>query len=170
VPLPAPASLRAPIFFAGYAFPTYRLVVLAVAAITGMGLYLLMDRTRLGAMIRAGVDDMEMARGIGIRVSRLGMIVFFLGAALAGMGGTIGGPILSAYPGLDSEMLPLALVVVVLGGIGSLVGSFVGSFMIGFIYNFGTALFPDLAYVVLFLPMVLVLVFRPQGLFGRLPQ
>ena len=91
-------------------------------------------------------------------------------AALAGAAGVIGGPILSAYPGLDNDMLPLALIVVILGGIGSLLGAFVGSFIIGFIYNFGTALFPDLAYVILFLPMVLVLVFMPQGLFGRMPQ
>ena len=126
-----------------------------------------MDRTRLGAMIRAGVDDRMMARGVGIPVGRLFTAVFFLGAALAGFAGVIGGPILSAYAGLDTDMLPLALIVVILGGIGSLPGALVGSFIIGFIYNFGTALFPDFAYVVLFLPMVLALVFRPAGLFGR---
>ena len=126
-----------------------------------------MERTRLGAMIRAGVDDMEMARGVGIPVSRLFTTVFLLGAALAGIGGALGGPILNAYPGLDTDMLPLALIVVILGGAGSLLGAFVGSFIVGFIYNFGIALVPDLAYFVLFLPMVLVLVFLPQGLFGR---
>ncbi|MER2602671.1 MAG: hypothetical protein ABTR27_09975, partial [Candidatus Competibacter phosphatis] len=84
--------------------------------------------------------------------------VLLLGAALAGIGGAIGGPIMSAYPGLDADMLPLALVVVILGGVGSLLGAFVGSFIVGFIYNFGTALFPDFAYVILFLPMVAVLV------------
>lgn len=170
IPVPAPASLRLPIFVAGFAFPTYRLVMLAIALVAAVLLYVLMERTRLGAMIRAGVDDMEMARGVGIPVSRLFMTVFLLGAALAGVGGTIGGPILSAYPGLDADMLPLALVVVILGGVGSLLGAFVGSFIIGFIYNFGTALFPDFAYVILFLPMVLVLVFLPQGLFGRATQ
>ena len=170
IPVPAPASLRPPIIFAGFAFPTYRLVVLAVALVAAVLLYVLMERTRLGAMIRAGVDDMEMARGVGIPVSRLFMTVFLLGAALAGAGGTIGGPVLSGYPGLDADMLPLALVVVILGGVGSLLGAFVGSFIIGFIYNFGTALFPDFAYVILFLPMVLVLVFLPQGLFGRAYQ
>src|SRR5204862_289631 len=103
----------------------------------------------------------------GIRVSRLFTIVFCLGAWLAGFAGVIGGPILSVYPGLDAEMLPLALVVVILGGSGSLLGSFVGSFIVGFLYNFGQAMFPELAYVVLFLPMLIVLVVRPQGLFGR---
>ena len=81
--------------------------------------------------------------------------------------GVIGGPIFSVYPGLDTDMLPLALVVVILGGTGSLLGAFVGSFIVGFIYNFGQALLPELAYFVLFLPMLLVLVLRPQGLFGR---
>jgi branched-chain amino acid transport system permease protein len=86
---------------------------------------------------------------------------------LAGFAGVIGGPIVSVYPGLDQDMLPLALVVVILGGSGSLLGSFIGSFVVGFLYNFGQALLPELAYVVLFLPMLVVLVVRPRGLFGR---
>ncbi|GAC1347175.1 MAG: branched-chain amino acid ABC transporter permease [Acetobacteraceae bacterium] len=167
LPLAAPRLLRAPLRVAGLAFPAYRLAVLAVAIVAVVGLILLLDRTRVGAMIRAGVDDRQMAQGVGISVGRLFTAVFFLGAALAGFGGVIGGPILSAYPGLDADMLPLALIVVILGGIGSLPGALVGSFIVGIIYNFGTALFPDFAYVVLFLPMVLALVFRPTGLFGR---
>jgi branched-chain amino acid transport system permease protein len=167
MPLPAPAALRPPLRILGFAFPTYRLVVLAVALLAAVALYVLMERTRLGAMIRAGVDDREMARAVGIPVSRLFTTVFLLGAALAGIGGVLGGPILNAYPGLDTDMLPLALIVVILGGAGSLLGAFVGSFIVGFIYNFGIALVPDLAYFVLFLPMVLVLVLLPQGLFGR---
>jgi branched-chain amino acid transport system permease protein len=151
----------------GFAFPTYRLVVLGVAVVAAIALHLVMERTRLGAMIRAGVDDMEMARGVGIPVSLLFTVVFLLGATLAGAGGTLGGPMLNAYPGLDTDMLPLALIVVILGGAGSLLGAFVGSFIVGFLYNFGIALYPDLAYFILFLPMVLVLVLRPQGLFGR---
>ncbi|MBX9826934.1 MAG: branched-chain amino acid ABC transporter permease [Xanthobacteraceae bacterium] len=167
MPLPAPQELRRPLLFAGYAFPTYRLVVLGIALVAAVILYVLMERTRIGAMIRAGVDDMEMARGVGIPVSRLFTLVFLLGSTLAGIGGVLGGPILNAYPGLDADMLPLALIVVILGGAGSLLGAFVGSFVVGFLYNFGIALAPDLAYFVLFLPMVLVLVFLPQGLFGR---
>ena len=151
----------------GLAFPTYRLAISLIAVVFAVGLWALLDRTRLGAMIRAGVDDPAMARVVGIRVSRLFTIVFCLGAWLAGFAGVIGGPILSVYPGLDQEMLPLALVVVILGGSGSLVGSLVGSFVVGFLYNFGQAMFPELAYVVLFLPMLVVLVLRPQGLFGR---
>jgi len=148
-------------------FPLYRIAIIFIAAIFAVGLWVLLDRTRLGAMIRAGVDDPDMARVVGIRVSQLFTIVFALGAALAAFAGIIGGPILSVYPGIDQDMLPLALVVVILGGTGSLLGSFVGSIIVGFIYNFGQALLPELAYFVLFLPMLLVLVFRPQGLFGR---
>jgi len=152
---------------AGLFFPIYRLVIVAVAVVVAIALWLLVDWTRLGAKIRAGVDDAPIARMVGIRVSRLFALVFALGAGLAAFGGVVGAPYLSVYPGLDTEMLPLALIVVILGGIGSLVGAFVGSFVIGFLYNFGQAMFPDLAYVILFLPMVLVLVLRPQGLFGR---
>ena len=170
VPLDAPRMLRPPVFLAGFAFPGYRLAVLAFALIVALGLWLLLERTRLGAMIRAGVDDRLMARSVGIRVSRLFSAVFFLGAFLAGLGGVIGGPILSAYPGLDTDMLPLALVVVILGGVGSLPGALVGSFLVGIIYNFGTALFPDFAYVILFLPMVVMLVVKPSGLFGRVTR
>ena len=167
IPVQTPESLRRAIIVAGVPFPAYRLAVIAIAVVVGLLLYLLMERTRLGAMIRAGVDDMQMARAVGIPVSKLFTLVFCLGAALAGAGGVIGGPIMSAYPGLDSDMLPLALIVVILGGVGSLVGAFVGSFIIGFIYTFGSALLPDLAYVILFLPMILVIAFRPRGLFGR---
>lgn len=151
----------------GMAFPTYRLVIIVIAVAIAAALWGLLDRTRLGAMIRAAVDDPAMARAVGIRVSHLFTIVFCLGAGLAGFAGVIGGPILSVYPGLDQDMLPLALVVVILGGSGSLAGSLVGSFVVGFLYNFGQAMFPELAYVILFLPMLIVLVLRPQGLFGR---
>ncbi|MEA2861409.1 MAG: branched-chain amino acid transport system permease protein [Methylobacteriaceae bacterium] len=168
IPLPTPPALSRPLLLAGFAFPTYRLVVVLIAIASAIGLYLMLDKTRLGAMIRAGVDDMQMARGVGIPVSALFTAVFCLGAGLAGAGGVLGGPILSAYPGLDADMLPLALIVVILGGVGSLMGAFVGSFLIGFTYTFGTALFPDLAYVILFLPMIVVIACRPQGLFGRL--
>jgi branched-chain amino acid transport system permease protein len=167
IPLPTPASLRQPLVVGSIAFPAYRLVVLGVAIATAIVLHVVMEWTRLGAMIRAGVDDMQMARAVGIPVSRLFTTVFCLGAALAGAGGVIGGPIMSAYPGLDADMLPLALIVVILGGVGSLLGAFVGSFITATIYTFGSALFPDLAYVILFLPMIVVIAFRPRGLFGR---
>lgn len=163
-----PAPAQGAVHALGIYFPLYRLVILAIAVVIAAGLWFMIDRTRLGAMIRAGVDDAPIARVVGIRVSRLFTLIFCLGAALAGFAGVIGAPYLSVYPGLDNDMLPLALIVVILGGSGSLLGALVGSFVIGFLYNFGQAMFPDLAYVILFLPMLLVLVLRPQGLFGRL--
>ncbi len=167
VSVATPAGLTGFIHEGPLVFPVYRLAVIVIAAVVAAALWVLLDRTRLGAMIRAGVDDPDMARVVGIRVSRLFTLVFALGAGLAAFAGVIGAPILTVYPGLDQTMLPLALVVVILGGSGSLVGSMVGSLIIGVLYNFGQALLPQLAYFVLFLPMVLVLLLRPQGLFGR---
>ena len=170
IPLAAPSGLQRPLVLGNIAFPAYRLVVLAIAIVTAIGLHALMEWTRIGAMIRAGVDDMPMARAVGIPVSGLFTFVFCLGAAIAGAGGVIAGPIMSAYPGLDADMLPLALIVVILGGVGSLLGAFLGSFIIAFIYTFGSALLPDLAYVILFLPMIAVIAYRPRGLFGKQPS
>jgi branched-chain amino acid transport system permease protein len=163
-----PSHLSGALRFGGLFFPYYRLAILTVAVVIAIALWIMVDWTRLGAMIRAGVDDAPIARVVGIKVSQLFTLIFALGAGLAAFGGVMGAPYLSVYPGLDFEMLPLALIVVILGGTGSLLGALVGSFIIGFLYNFGQAMFPDLAYVILFLPMVLVLVLRPQGLFGRL--
>jgi branched-chain amino acid transport system permease protein len=167
IPVPTPSWLQQPLIIGGLAFPAYRLAVVVIAVLAAIGLFFLGEKTRLGAMIRAGVDDMDMARACGIPVSRLFTTVFCLGAALAGAAGVIGGPIMSAYPGLDADMLPLALIVVILGGVGSLGGAFIGAFITGFVYTFGVARFPDLAYVILFLPMILVIAFRPRGLFGK---
>jgi branched-chain amino acid transport system permease protein len=163
---PSP-PLRGAIQAAGLFFPIYRVVIILVAVAIAIALWLMIDWTRLGAMIRAGVDDAPIARVVGIKVSQLFTLIFALGAGLAAFGGVVGSPFLSVYPGLDAEMLPLALIVVILGGSGSLLGALVGSFLIGALFNFGQAMLPDLAYVILFLPMLLVLVLRPQGLFGK---
>jgi branched-chain amino acid transport system permease protein len=162
-----PAGLRGAVPISGMIFPTYRLAIVVIAVLIAAVLWVMLERTRLGAMIRAGVDDAPMARIAGIRVSRLFTLIFCLGAGIAGFAGVMGGPILSVYPGLDADMLPLALIVVILGGTGSLLGALLGSVIIGFLYNFGQVLFPEIAYIILFLPMLLILLFRPQGLFGR---
>jgi branched-chain amino acid transport system permease protein len=167
-PMSGPAFLRGGMSLLGLTFPTYRLAVMAFSVVLAIALWLLLERTRLGTMIRASVDDMQMARAVGIPSSRLFTLVFTLGTALAGIGGVIAAPILSVYPGLDADMLPLALVVVILGGLGSLTGAFVGSLLIGFIYSFGQVLVPNLSYIILFLPMVVILALRPRGLFGRI--
>ena len=165
--IPAPDYLRATVELAGVSFPLYRLAVVAIACLVAALLWLAIDRTRIGAVLRAGVDDPQMVRGVGIPILRLFTLVFSFGAALAGVGGLLAGPILSAYPGLDIDMLPLALIVVIFGGIGSILGAVVASFFIGIVYTFTRVLVPDLSYVLLFVPMVIVLVVRPRGLFGR---
>ncbi len=163
----APSYLQGAVRAGFFAFPVYRLFLIGAAAAIAIALWLLVERTTLGARIRAAVDDRDMARAVGIPVSKLFTTVFCLGSALAGAGGALAAPVMSVYPGLDVEMLPLALLVVILGGIGSLAGSLIGSVVIGIIYTFGQMLLPDLAYVILFLPMVLVLAVRPEGLLGR---
>jgi branched-chain amino acid transport system permease protein len=148
-------------------FPVYRIFIVAVSAAVGAVLWLVLDRTRVGAMIRAAVDDAEMAQGVGIRVPRVSLGVFALGAALAAFGGVVGAGFLGVYPGLDFEILPYAFVVVIVGGLGSLPGAMVGSLLVGLLDNFGKALFPELSYFTLFAPMALILALKPTGLFGR---
>jgi branched-chain amino acid transport system permease protein len=127
----------------------------------------LIENTRLGAVVRAAVDDAEMARGVGIDTARVSMSIFALGAFLAALGGVVGGAFIGVYPGLDFEILPLSFAVVIIGGLGSLRGAVVGSLIVGLIDNFGKALFPEIAYFTLYAPMALILAIKPTGLFGR---
>jgi branched-chain amino acid transport system permease protein len=165
--LPKPAFLEGPLRLGPVVFPSYRLFVIAVGAVVGVGLWFLQERTRLGAMLRAAIDDAEIARTTGIDVSRLSTGVFAFGAALAALGGIVGGPLLGVYPGADFEILLLAFVVVIVGGLGSLKGAFFGGLLVGLLDNFGKALFPQLAMFTIFAPMALILAVRPSGLFGN---
>jgi branched-chain amino acid transport system permease protein len=165
--LPVPAALTGAFRVGASVFPAYRVFIVAVAVVVGIGLWLLLDRTQAGAMIRAAVDDAEMAQGVGINVPRVSLAVFALGAALAALGGVIGAGFLGVYPGADFEVLPYAFVVVIVGGLGSLPGAMAGSLLVGLLDNFGKALFPELSYFTLFAPMALILAIRPTGLFGR---
>jgi branched-chain amino acid transport system permease protein len=167
ITLDAPAGLDGSTEVFGITYPVFRLAVLALGAIVAVGLWYLLERTRVGAMVRAGVDDREMAAALGIDVRLVFTAVFVLGALLAGLAGVVGGAYLSLFPGADAEILTYSLVVVVLGGLGSLRGAVVGALLVGLIYTFGQSLVPDLAYFVLFAPMALILIVRPQGLFGR---
>jgi branched-chain amino acid transport system permease protein len=166
--IPVPASLQGALRMGALSFPTYRIFIVAAAVGVGIALWLLLERTRVGAMIRAAVDDAEMAGGIGINVAAVSLGVFAAGASLAALGGVIGGGFLGVYPGADFEVLPYAFVVVIVGGLGSLPGAMVGSLLVGLLDNFGKALFPELSYFTLFAPMALILALRPTGLFGRL--
>lgn len=148
-------------------FPLYRVFMIGVAVAIGVTIWLTMERTRMGAMVRAAVDDSEMARGVGVDTSRVSMFIFALGAFLAALGGVIGGAFLGVYPGLDFEILPIAFAVVIIGGMGSLGGAAAGSLIVGLADNFGKALFPEISYFTLYAPMVLILALKPTGLFGR---
>jgi hypothetical protein len=120
-----------------------------------------MEKTRIGAAVRATVDDAEMARGVGIDTSRISMFIFALGALLAALGGVIGGAFLGVYPGLDFQILPVAFAVVIIGGMGSLGGAAIGALIVGLADNFGKALFPEVSYFTLYAPMVLLLAVKP---------
>jgi branched-chain amino acid transport system permease protein len=147
--------------------PGYRIFMIGMAVAVGLVLWLVMEKTRIGAMVRATVDDAQMARGVGINTSRVSMFIFALGAFLAALGGVIGGAFLGVYPGLDFAILPIAFAVVIIGGMGSLTGAAVGSLIVGLADNFGKALFPEVSYFTLYAPMVLILALKPTGLFGR---
>jgi branched-chain amino acid transport system permease protein len=151
----------------GLTYPTFRLFMVLVGVLTAAGLWFLQHRTMLGAIIRAGVDDPNMVDAMGIDIKVVFNRVFALGAALAGLAGLLGGAFLALYPGADSEILLLAVVVVILGGPGSLAGAIVGSLLVGLIDAFAKALVPDLLYFTLFAPMVIILAWRPYGLLGR---
>jgi branched-chain amino acid transport system permease protein len=162
-----PDALSQSIVVGGLFLPLYRIFMIAAAIVIGLGLWLAMERTRLGAAVRATVDDAQMARGVGIDTSRISMMIFSLGAFLAALGGVIGGAFLGIYPGLDFEMLPLAFAVVIIGGMGSLGGAAIGALAVGLADNFGKALFPEISYFTLYAPMALILAIKPTGLFGR---
>ena len=162
-----PDMLRGSTVIGGLHLPVYRIFMISMAVVLGAILWLVMEKTRAGAMIRAAVDDSEMARGVGIDTSRISMFIFALGAFLAALAGVIGGGFLGIYPGLDFEILPIAFAVVIIGGMGSLTGAAVGSLIVGLADNFGKALFPEVSYFTLYAPMVLILAVKPTGLFGR---
>ncbi len=165
--VPVPDMLRGAVQIFGVYYPTYRLFVLVAGCVIFAGLWLLLQRTRIGALIRAGVDDAEMVEASGINIKRVFLLTFLLGAALAGFGGLLGGAFLSLYPSADAEILVFSLAVVIIGGRGSLVGVAVGSLLVGLLNTFGQVMFPELAYFVIFGPMAVLLAFRPLGLFGR---
>src|SRR5579885_3302304 len=163
----AGAELGTSVVVGGVYFPLYRVFMIGMAIAIGIALWLAMEKTRMGAAVRATVDDAQMARGVGIDTNRISMFIFALGAFLAALGGVIGGAFLGIYPGLDFEMLPLAFAVVIIGGMGSLGGAAIGALAVGLADNFGKALFPEVSYFTRYAPMVLILAVKPTGLFGR---
>jgi len=165
--LPKPSAFKGSIWIGNVVFPSYRLFVILIGVIIAVGLWIFQEKTKFGAIVRAGVDDEEMLRGTGINIQVVFIGVFGLGALLAGMGGIIGGPFVGVFPGVDLWILLLALVIVIIGGVGSLKGAFFGSLFVGLIDNFGKALFPELSLFTIFAPMAIILAIRPSGIFGK---
>jgi branched-chain amino acid transport system permease protein len=162
-----PGPLAGPVFIGQIGYPSYRVFIIFVGLAIAIGLWLFVEKTRLGAIIRAGVDDEEMLRGLGVNVPVLFTVVFALGAALAGLSGVLGSPIIGIYPGVDLNVLLLAFVVLIVGGLGSLKGAFLASLVVGLLDNFGKAFFPEFSQFTIFVPMAVILAIRPTGLFGR---
>src|ERR1700674_5693343 len=148
-------------------YPLYRLVVLAAAIVIGIGLWLVLNRTRIGMMIRAGVDDRAMLAAAGVNVHVVFAVVFAIGAGLAGFAGVVGGTALSIAPGEDVRYLLASLVVVIVGGMGSVTGAAIGALLIGLAEQIGLAYFPTYGVVLTFVIMVVTLAIRPQGIVGN---
>jgi branched-subunit amino acid ABC-type transport system permease component len=165
--IPAPALFSGSVELGPVTIPSYRLFVIAFGLVMAVVLWALIEKTRLGSIIRAGVFDAEMTAGLGINISRVFTGVFAFGAALGGLSGVIAGPIQSAYPSMGVSILIPALIVVVVGGLGSLKGSLVGSLIIGQAETFGKAWLPGVSMLMIYIVMALIVLLRPQGLFGR---
>ena len=165
-----PSYLSSSIEVFGVTYPSYRLALIVLAVVAGIVLWLLWEKSLVGAMIRACVDDRPMAAAMGIPVAGVFASVFSIGAALAGLTGVLAAPVFGLYIGLDFEVLILAVIVMVVGGMGSLTGAFIASMLVGLIHVVGQASFPALSSVTLFVPVILILIVRPQGLMGRLER
>ena len=165
--VPQPRLLSGAVRFWGVIYPTYRLFLIACGFATGLLLWVFLERTKIGAIVRAGMDDEEMVRGLGINMPLVFTGIFALGAGLAALGGVLGGPLLGIFPGADFEVALLAFVVVTVGGLGSIRGAFLGSLLVGLTDNFGNVWFPQFSLFTIFVPMVIVLALRPTGLLGR---
>jgi len=163
-----PAFLDFSIPLAGsLSYPIYRLFMSAICLVIAGGMYLLIQRTRLGMSIRAGVSNREMVQSLGINIGLVYRTVFALGVALAAFAGMIAAPVASVFPGMGNQILIISFVVVVIGGIGSIKGAFLGSLLIGLADTFGQVFAPEIAGMTVYMLMAAVLLWRPAGLFGR---
>jgi branched-chain amino acid transport system permease protein len=148
-------------------YPWYRLFASAACIVLAIGLYYVVNRTRLGMMVRAGASNRDMVRGLGIDIRRLYRIVFAAGVALAALAGMIAAPMSSVYPGMGASVLIICFVVVVIGGIGSITGALIASLLVGFVDTFGKVFFAELSGMGVYVLMAIVLIWRPEGLMGR---
>ncbi|TRY24822.1 branched-chain amino acid ABC transporter permease [Brevibacillus sp. LEMMJ03] len=165
--LPVPEALDVSLNVGGMMFPAYRIFVILVGCLLAVLLWYIESKTRIGAIIRAGVDDREMLSALGININVVFTCMFAVGAALAGLSGVLGGPIMGMYVGIDAEILVSSLVIVVVGGLGTWKGAFIGAIVIGVVDTLGRVWFPSFTMAMVFLIMIAVLLMKPNGLFGR---
>jgi branched-chain amino acid transport system permease protein len=163
----SPAPFDHSVELLGRSFPSYRLFVAALGLLVALALWLLMEKTRIGAIVRAGVSDKEMVRGMGINISLVFTALFMFGMALAGLSGVVAAPFQSFGLGDDLRILIYALLVVVIGGLGTLSGAFWGAIVIGLVDSLGAAYFPSISQFGIYIVMALVLLIKPTGLFNR---
>ena len=167
ITLNVPAYLNPSLKIFGVTYPGFRFVMMGVSIVIALSLWLILYKTKLGAAVRAGVDDRETVSASGVNINVIYTAIFVLSAFLVGLAGVLGGSYLQLSPGGDTTILTYSLVVIILGGMGSLGGAVVSSLILGQIISFGLAYAPQYSYFLIFIPMALVLSIRPQGLFGR---
>lgn len=160
-------ELNVSISLGNLSFPMTRVVITIFGLLVALFLWYLQDKTRIGAIVRAGMDDKEMIEGLGINLAAVATGVFFVASFVAGLAGVVGAQLLSPYPGMGTDILILTLAVIIVGGVGSIQGSLLGGLLIGLIDAFGKALFPALAMFTPYFAMVLILLLKPSGLMGR---
>lgn len=151
----------------GRAYPKARLAIIIIGLLLAVGLWWLQEKTRMGAIVRAGMDDKETASGLGINLERAFAAIFFVSSFIAGAAGVIGAQLLGVRTDLGLEVLLLALIVIIVGGVGSIQGALLGGILIGVIDAFGRAVFPQFAMFTMYLTMIIILIVRPTGLLGR---
>lgn len=164
---PVPEVLAGVVQVAGRAFPIYQLFLIVVALVVGVALTLFIRYSRYGVILRATSEDSEMSRALGVNVPRVWTMVFMVGAALGGLGGSLAGPMRSLFPGMDLDIVVQAFLVVVIGGLGSLAGAAAGALLVGMFRTFGVIVAPGLEIVFIYILVVIILVARPRGLAGR---
>jgi branched-chain amino acid transport system permease protein len=166
--VPFPQDLQVAVQIPGIGdYPLIRLIILAIAVVLGIAIYLVIARTRFGSIVRAGVDDAPMTSATGVNVRVVFAVIFAVGSALAGLAGVISGTLFPLLPGQDGSYLLFSLVVVIVGGMGSIPGAAIGSALVGVVSQFALVVAPTYAFVLTFALMVIVLAVRPQGIMGR---
>lgn len=162
---PTPEWLSGNIPFLNTKISVYRLAIIIIGVILMIVLELVINKTRIGALVRSGVDDEETVRAMGVDIKKLFTVVYLAGTALAAVGGVLGGPFLSMEPRMGFSMLPLMMAIVIVGGLGNLWGAYFASMVIAIVDTFAKALFPEIAYFSVYLPVAIICVLKPAGLF-----